>query len=113
MNTGMSTGWAWIALVASGVVDVAWALAMKKADGFRDPFWALVSVVLLIVFVALLIKALEVLPLGTAYAVWTGIGAVGSVTVGILVFGEPATAMRLFWIALVLAGIVGLKTASG
>lgn len=107
----MTTGWAWIALVASGAVDVAWAFAMKKADGFRDLPWALVSIVLLVVFVALLIKALEVLPLGTAYAVWTGIGAVGSVLVGILVFGEPATAIRLICIALVLAGIIGLKTA--
>jgi quaternary ammonium compound-resistance protein SugE len=107
----MTTGWAWIALVASGAVDVAWAFAMKKADGFRDPLWALLSVVLLVVFVALLIKALDVLPLGTAYAVWTGIGAAGSVLVGILVFGEPATAMRLTCIALVLAGIIGLKTA--
>lgn len=108
----MTTGWAWIALIASGVVDVAWAFAMKKADGFRDLPWALISVALLVVFVVLLVNALEVLPLGTAYAVWTGIGAVGSVLVGIAVFHEPATAARLFWIALVLAGIVGLKTAA-
>ncbi|MGO4736088.1 multidrug efflux SMR transporter [Bosea sp. 2KB_26] len=108
----MTTSWAWIALVVSGIVDVAWALSMKKADGFRDLPWALVSVALLVVFVVLLIKALDVLPLGTAYAVWTGIGALGSVLVGILVFGEPATIARLFWIALVLAGIVGLKTTA-
>lgn len=107
----MTSGWAWIALIASGIVDVAWAFAMKKADGFRDLPWALASIVLLFVFVALLIKALEVLPLGTAYAVWTGIGAVGSVLVGIAVFAEPASAARLFWTALVLAGILGLKTA--
>ncbi len=107
----MTNGWAWIALIASGIVDVAWALAMKKADGFRDLPWALASVVLLLVFVTLLIKALEVLPLGTAYAVWTGIGAVGSVLVGIAVFAEPASAARLFWTALVLAGILGLKAA--
>ena len=109
----MTAGWAWLALITSGVVDVAWAFSMKKADSFRDTPWALVSVVLLVVFVALLIKALEVLPLGTAYAVWTGIGAAGSVAVGILIFGEPATAARLFWIALVLAGIVGLKLQAG
>lgn len=108
----MTPGWAWTALIVSGIVDVAWAFAMKKADGFRDLPWALASVVLLAVFVALLIKALEVLPLGTAYAVWTGIGAAGSVLVGILVFGEPATAMRLICIALVLAGITGLKTVA-
>lgn len=109
----MTTGWAWFALIASGIVDVAWALSMKKADGFRDLPWALVSLALLIVLVALLIKALEVLPLGTAYAVWTGIGAAGSVAIGILIFGEPASAGRLFWIALVLAGIVGLKLQAG
>lgn len=109
----MTAGWAWLALIASGVADVAWAFSMKKADGFRDAPWALVSVALLVVFVVLLIKALEVLPLGTAYAIWTGIGAAGSVAVGILVFGEPATAARLFWIALVLAGIVGLKLQAG
>lgn len=108
----MTTGWAWIALVVSGIVDVAWALSMKKAAGFRDLPWALASMALLVVFVVLLIKALDVLPLGTAYAVWTGIGALGSVLVGILVFGEPATIARLFWIALVLAGIVGLKTTA-
>lgn len=108
----MTTAWAWSALVLSGLVDVAWAFSMKKADGFREPGWASVSVVLLVIFVALLIKALEVLPLGTAYVVWTGIGAAGSVLVGILVFDEPTTAWRLLWIALVIAGIIGLKTSS-
>ena len=108
----MTTSWAWSALVLSGLVDVVWALSMKKADGFREPVWTSVSVVLLVIFVALLIKALEVLPLGTAYVVWTGIGAAGSVLVGILVFGEPTPAWRLLWIALVIVGIIGLKTSS-
>lgn len=108
----MTTSWAWSALILSGLVDVAWALSMKKADGFREPVWTGVSIVLLVIFVALLIKALEVLPLGTAYVVWTGIGAAGSVLAGIMVFGEPATAWRMLWISLVIAGIIGLKISA-
>lgn len=75
---------AWICLVVSGLIDVAWALSMKKAEGFTNPVWSLVSVVLLGVFVTLLTKALHVLPMGTAYAVWTGIGAAGTVIAGIV-----------------------------
>ncbi|KAB1072503.1 DMT family transporter [Methylobacterium planeticum] len=108
----MSTGWGWIMLVASGVVDVAWALATKKADGFRDAGWTLMSLLLLALFVGLLTKALQVLPVGTAYAVWTGIGAVGSVGAGILLFGEPADAIRLLFVVVTVVGIIGLKVAS-
>lgn len=107
----MSTGWGWTLLVASGLIDVAWALATKKADGFREPTWVLLSLVLLALFVGLLTKALQVLPAGTAYAVWTGIGAVGSVGVGILLFGEPAETIRLLFVAVTVLGIVGLKMA--
>jgi quaternary ammonium compound-resistance protein SugE len=103
---------AWVALIASGLVDVAWALAMKKADGFADPLWSAISLVLLAVFVYLLTKALQVLPVGTAYAVWTGIGAAGTVIAGIVLFSEPVSALRLLFIATVVAGIVGLKTVS-
>ena len=103
---------AWIALIASGLVDVAWALAMKKAEGFANPLWSAISLALLAIFVYLLTKALHVLPVGTAYAVWTGIGAAGTVIAGIVLFGEPASALRLFFIALVVVGIVGLKLAS-
>lgn len=108
----MSTGWGWIMLVASGVVDVAWAVATKKADGFRDLSWTLMSLLLLALFVWLLTKALQVLPVGTAYAAWTGIGAVGSVGAGIFLFGEPADAVRLFFVVVTVVGIIGLKFAS-
>jgi quaternary ammonium compound-resistance protein SugE len=108
----MSPTLAWIALVASGLIDVAWALAMKKADGFANPFWSAVSLVLLVAFVFLLTKALQVLPVGTAYAVWTGIGAAGAVLAGIVLLAEPASPLRLLCIATVVAGIVGLKVAS-
>lgn len=103
---------AWICLVASGIVDVAWALAMKKAEGFTNPLWSAVSLVLLAVFVYLLTKALQVLPVGTAYAVWTGVGAAGTVIAGIIFFSEPASPLRMVFIVTVVAGIVGLKVTS-
>lgn len=103
----------WIYLIASGLIDVLWALAMKKADGFSHPGWSAVSLLLLAAFVYLLTKALQVLPIGTAYAVWTGIGAAGTVLAGIMLFGEPATAMRLACIALVVCGIIGLNMSAG
>lgn len=108
----MTITWGWTLLVASGLVDVAWALATKKADGFREPTWTLLSLVLLAVFVGLLTKALQVLPVGTAYAVWTGIGAVGSVGAGIVLFGETADAGRLLFVAVTVVGIIGLKMTS-
>ena len=108
----MSPTLAWIALIVSGLIDVVWALAMKKADGFANPRWSMISMVLLALFVYLLTKALQVLPVGTAYAVWTGIGAAGAVLAGIVLFAEPASPLRLFFIATVVAGIVGLKVTS-
>jgi quaternary ammonium compound-resistance protein SugE len=107
--TPLTPALAWVALIVSGLVDVAWALAMKKADGFANPLWSAISLALLAVFVYLLTKALQVLPVGTAYAVWTGIGAAGTVIAGIVLFAEPASALRLLFIALVVVGIAGLK----
>jgi quaternary ammonium compound-resistance protein SugE len=107
----VTTAQGWVLLVASGLIDVGWALATKKADGFREPGWTILSLVLLALFVGLLTKALQVLPVGTAYAVWTGIGAVGSVGAGILLFGEPADAVRLVFVAITMLGIIGLKLA--
>ncbi|MGD9715149.1 MAG: multidrug efflux SMR transporter [Thermomicrobiales bacterium] len=108
----MTITWGWIYLIASGLVDIVWALSMKKADGFRNIPWALLSLVLLGLFVYLLTKALEVLPMGTAYAAWTGIGAVGSVIVGIIIFNEPASAARIACVALVASGVIGLRLTS-
>lgn len=108
----MSASWGWIYLVASGVIDVAWALTMKKAQGFANPVWTAASLVLLAAFVYLLTKALQVLPVGTAYAVWTGIGAAGTVLAGILLFAEPVSANRLMWIAVIVIGIAGLNLSS-
>ena len=108
----MSTSTAWVLLVLSGLVDVAWAIATKNADGFRNPMWAGISLILLAIFVFLLTRALAILPLGVAYAVWVGIGALGSLTAGAIFFGEPLTASRLGFAALILAGIVGLKATT-
>ena len=99
----------WIYLFGSGLIDIAWAISMKKATGSAHYAWTLVSLGLLALFVFLLMKALQVLPLGTAYAVWTGIGAIGTVCAGILLFDEPVTAARLLLIGLIVTGIVGLK----
>jgi quaternary ammonium compound-resistance protein SugE len=108
----MSQPLAWTLLVVSGLLDVAWALTMKQADGYTRPGWAVLSLVLLALFVYLLGITLRVLPVGTAYAVWTGIGAVGTVVLGILLFDEPVTWLRMGAIALVVAGIVGLKLSA-
>ncbi len=102
---------AWVALAAAGLLDVAWAVAMKQAKGYTKLGWSLVSLVLLGAFVWLLGKALQVLPLGLAYAVWTGVGAAGTVAMGFLLFGESLGVVRVGGIGLILAGIVVLKLA--
>lgn len=100
---------AWVTLVAAGVLDVAWAISMKYADGYTNPRWSALSVILLAAFVFLLGRSLQVLPVGTAYAVWTGIGAIGTVGAGVILFGESLNPMRLGAIVLVLIGIICLK----
>jgi len=107
----MSPSVAWIALVTAGLLDVGWAIAMKYADGYTRLGWSLVSLVLLAAFVFLLGRALQVLELGIAYTVWTGIGAAGTLTMGVLLFGEALSAMKIAGIALVLAGVAALKFA--
>lgn len=109
----MSRSAAWSLLVLSGFLDVAWAISMKYAEGYTRPGWSLLSFALLGAFVYLLGRTLEVLPVGTAYAVWTGIGAAGTAALGILLFQEPANVLRLGSIALVVAGVAGLKLSSG
>jgi quaternary ammonium compound-resistance protein SugE len=109
----MSQGLAWLLLLLSGALDVAWAVSMKYADGYTRLGWSALSLLLLAAFVYLLGRTLEVLPVGTAYAVWTGVGAVGTAALGILLFEEPVNAVRLGSIALVIIGIAGLKLSSG
>jgi quaternary ammonium compound-resistance protein SugE len=98
-------------LIVAGFLDVAWAISMKYAEGYTRLGWSLVSFLLLGSFVYLLGRTLEVLPIGTAYAVWTGIGAAGTVLLGIWLFGESLSLWRFGGVALVLAGIAVLKLA--
>lgn len=107
----MSQTTAWLALLAAGVLDVAWAVSMKYAAGYTRLGWTLLSLLLLAAFVFLLGRCLTVLPVGTAYAVWTGIGAAGTVLIGALLFGESLNPLRIGGIALVVAGIVALRIA--
>lgn len=100
---------AWIILTVAGLFEIGWAVGLKYTEGFTRPIPTLLTGASLVASMALLGWALKTLPLGTAYAVWTGIGAVGTAIVGILVFKEPATAARLVCLALIVSGILGLK----
>ena len=99
----------WVLLFFAGLLEVAWALGLKQSAGFTKLWPSVFTVVTMAASMALLGLALRHLPLGTAYAVWTGIGIVGTAIVGMLVQGEPAGALRLVSIALIVAGIIGLK----
>ena len=103
---------AWVVLFVAGLLEVGWAVCLKNAKGFTAPWPSVGFGVFMLASVYLLGMALKSLPLGTAYTVWTGIGAVGTVAFGILAFGEPADPRRLACIGLILAGIVGLKLVS-
>ena len=99
----------WILLVVAGLCEVGWAVGMKYSHGFTRPLPAVLTVVFMMLSFCGLMFAVRGLPLGTAYAVWTGIGTVGAVVAGIVLFGESASPVRLVCIALVLCGIVGLR----
>jgi quaternary ammonium compound-resistance protein SugE len=105
----MTTNTAWLVLVVSGLFETVWAVGVKYTDGFTRPLPTLGVLAAMGVSVYGLALAARVLPIGTAYAVWTGIGAVGAVVVGIVFLGEPRTAARLACLGLIVAGIVGLK----
>jgi quaternary ammonium compound-resistance protein SugE len=100
---------AWLYLLFAGLFEVAWAIGLKYTDGFSRLVPSLLTVAAMILSLALLGFALKTLPVGTAYAVWTGVGAVGTAALGIYLFDEPATAGRLASIGLIVAGIIGLK----
>ena len=100
---------AWLVLVIAGLFEVGWAIGLKYTDGFTRPWPTAATVAAMVISVALLGVAMRTLPVGTAYAVWTGIGAVGTVLLGIVLFQEPATVARLACVGLIVAGIVGLK----
>jgi quaternary ammonium compound-resistance protein SugE len=100
---------AWLTLFLAGLFEIGWAIGLKYTDGFSRLWPSVWTALAMFISVVLLGLALKELPVGTAYAVWTGIGAVGTAALGIYLFGEPATAMRLASIGLIVAGIAGLK----
>jgi quaternary ammonium compound-resistance protein SugE len=100
---------AWVLLFFAGLFEIGWAIGLKYTDGFTRLTPSLLTVASMIVSLGLLGLALKTLPVGTAYAVWTGIGTVGTAMLGIWLLGESATALRLACIGLIVAGIVGLK----
>ena len=102
----------WIILFFAGLFEVAWAIGLKYTHGFSRLWPTLGTLTAMAISVGLLGLAMRELPVGTAYAVWTGIGAVGTVILGMVLFGDPAHAARLLCIGLILAGIVGLKLTS-
>lgn len=103
---------AWVFLGIAGLLEVVWAYFMKASDSFTKPAESAATIVAMIASFWLLSLAMKELPLGTAYAIWTGIGAIGAFILGIVLLGEAATLMRVGSAALILAGIIGLKLAS-
>ncbi|MDW6025588.1 multidrug efflux SMR transporter [Mesorhizobium sp. BAC0120] len=99
----------WIYLFAAGILEVVWAYAMKLSEGFTRPWPTTITIAAMIASFSLLSIAMRSLPLGTAYAIWTGIGAVGAFLVGIAVLGEELTLMRVLGVALITSGLVVLK----
>lgn len=103
---------AWIFLFVAGLLEVAWAYTMKLSLGFTKPVPSVLTIVAMIASFSLLSVAMKSLPLGTAYTIWTGIGAVGAFLLGILVLGEPANAMRIGAAVLIVTGLVMMKFSS-
>lgn len=103
---------AWAILILAGLLETVWAVGLKYSQGFTRPLASGITLVAMIASMWLLALAVRTLPIGTAYAVWTGIGAIGAALLGIVLLGEPKTPLRLIALVLVVAGIVGLKLTS-
>jgi quaternary ammonium compound-resistance protein SugE len=108
----MEIDMAWVVLIVAGLLEIGWAVGLKHTEGFTRLGPTLATAAALLASMGLLGLALRTLPLGTAYAVWTGIGTVGTAIVGMVLFREPASAARISCIALIVAGIIGLKLTS-
>jgi quaternary ammonium compound-resistance protein SugE len=100
---------AWAILFVAGLMEIGWAIGLKYTEGFTKLVPSVLTLACMLASIVLLGLAVKTLPIGTAYAVWTGIGAVGTAILGIVLFGDPATALRLACIGLIVAGIIGLK----
>ena len=109
MSSDERNNMAWICLLIAGLLEIVWLFTMKFSENFTKMKWSVVTAVAMIASFALLSFALKTIPTGTAYAIWTGVGAAGAAIVGILIFNESRDVWRLVSIALIVAGIVGLK----
>jgi quaternary ammonium compound-resistance protein SugE len=103
---------AWIVLVFAGIFEIIWAYTMKMSEGFTKLSPSIITLFFMVLSFGLLAYAMRTLPLGTAYTIWTGIGAIGSFMVGIFVLGEPATALRMLAAVLIISGLVLMKISS-
>lgn len=108
----MNVKMAWAILILAGVFEVIWAYSMKLSEGFTRLTPSVVTIVFMILSVVLLSMSMRTLPLGTAYTIWTGIGAIGSFVVGIIILNEPITAMRMIAAVLIVSGLVLMKLSS-
>lgn len=104
---------AWFILFCAGLLEVVWAIGLKYTHGFTRLAPSVITLIAMIASFALLANAMKTLPVGTAYAIWTGIGAIGASIVGIILFKEPVNAARILSLCLIIAGILGLKLSSG
>ncbi|SHL69150.1 quaternary ammonium compound efflux SMR transporter SugE [Phytopseudomonas punonensis] len=103
----------WIILFFAGLFEVGWAVGLKYTEGFTRPLPTVLTVAAMVISLGLLGLAMKELPLGTAYAIWTGVGAVGTVIAGIILFGESMALIRLASVALIICGLIGLKMSHG
>ena len=103
---------AWVVLILAGLFEIVWAYSMKLSEGFTKLTPSLITLLFMVLSFGLLAYAMKTLPLGTAYTIWTGIGAIGSFLVGIFILGEPATAMRMLAAILIVSGLVLMKLSS-
>jgi quaternary ammonium compound-resistance protein SugE len=108
----LSPSFAWALLIVAGAFEVAWAIGLKYTEGFTKPVPTVLTIAAMIVSMGLLGIAARQLPIGTAYAVWTGIGVFGTAVLGMYLFGESTAALRLLCLGLIITGIVGLKLSS-
>lgn len=102
----------WVILFFAGLFEVGWAVGLKYTDGFTRPLPTVLTVAAMAISLGLLGLAMKELPLGTAYAIWTGVGAVGTVIAGIILFGESMALIRLASVALIITGLIGLKVSA-
>ncbi|MCS5708827.1 quaternary ammonium compound efflux SMR transporter SugE [Candidatus Berkiella cookevillensis] len=105
----MSVTWSWITLVIAGLLEICWAIGLKYTNGFTKLAPSIFTILTLVASIYLLARASQTLPIGTAYGVWVGIGALGAAVLGIILFNEAASLTRIFFLALLLIAIIGLK----